>query len=73
MTCSTRRLSFDSEQELQLKSIALVPLAALSILIISLSQDWVRPRLDARLGWDSLSGFAFDLRVAVEIPFGLRF
>jgi hypothetical protein len=61
------------QQELQLKSIALVPLAALVMLTISPSRDWVRPSLDAQLGWDSRRGFHFALKVAVELPFGLGF
>ena len=56
-----------------MKSIALVPLAALSILTISLLQDWVTPRLSAQLGWDPRNGFDFDLNVIVELPFGLAF
>ena len=56
-----------------MKSIALVPVAALSILMVSLTQDWVRPRLDAQLGWDPRSGFDFNLNVAIELPFGLFF
>ena len=56
-----------------MKTIALVPLAALSIRAISLSQDWVRPRLNAQLGWDPRSGFDFDLNVSLELPFGFAF
>jgi hypothetical protein len=48
-----------------LKSIALVPLAALSLLVVSVSQDWVRPRLDAQLGWGPRSGFEFELNFAI--------
>ncbi|HEX8222778.1 MAG TPA: hypothetical protein VF605_03060 [Allosphingosinicella sp.] len=54
-----------------MKRIALVPLAALSIVTVAVSQDWVRPRLDAQLGWDPRSGFDFDLNVAIELPLGL--
>ena len=61
------------QQELQLKSIALVPFAALVMLIISSPGDWVRPSLEAQLGWDPRRGFHFDLNVAVELPFGLGF
>ncbi len=56
-----------------MKPIALVPLAALSILAVSVSQDWVRPRLDAQLGWDPRSGLDFDLNVAIELPLGPAF
>jgi hypothetical protein len=56
-----------------MKRIALVPLAALSIATVAVSQDWVRPRLDAQLGWDPRSGLDFDLNVAIELPLGLAF
>lgn len=56
-----------------MKSIALLPLAAVSVLIVLLAQDWVRPRLNAQLGWDPRSGFDFDLKVAIELPLGLAF
>jgi hypothetical protein len=72
MTCGTSGCGPITEQELQLKSIALVPLAALAILIISLPQDWVWPRLEARMGWDPLGGFDFNLNVALEIPIVLE-
>ena len=54
---------------MHLKKIALVPLAALAILAIPLSEDWVRPRLEAQLGWDPHQGFDLDLHVTIELPF----
>lgn len=56
-----------------MKSIALVPLAALAIIGTSLSQDWIKPRVEARLGWDHHAGFAFDLRASLDLSFGPPF
>ena len=54
-----------------MKRIALVPLAALSIVTVAVSQDWVRARLDAQLGWDPCNGSDFDLNVASSFRSGL--